>query len=124
MGRSIYRSIARFVMHYFYSHLIKTESITAELDGLDLSDRERLELASLIDSTLDQVILDEIFSQINHQEKIILLEHLKHRDDDQIWGLLRSRIEGIEGRIKRVAEELTEELKKDIWQAKGIKNNE
>lgn len=106
---------------HFYSHLIEIESLIVELDSLELSDKEKKHLASLVDSNLHQTILHAILDELNENEKKIFLEHLNNREHDKLWKLLNERIDGVEDKIKDAAEKLKTELKKDIRKAKRIK---
>lgn len=106
---------------HFYSSLIEIESLVVELDSLELSDKERKHLALLADSNLHKAILHAILSELNENEKKIFLEHLDKKEHDKIWKLLNARIDGVEEKIKNAAEKLKVELKKDIKQAKRIK---
>ncbi len=102
----------------FYSHLIQIDELVAELDKVELSDSEKVYLARLIDSNLHHAILDEVLSNLSEQDKIIFMEHLSRGDHDKIWQLLNSKASGIEEKIKKAAEEIKAELKKDIAEAK------
>lgn len=108
-------------MRYFYSHLIEIESLLIELDCLDLSAKEKEDLAYLADETLHHAILDAIFSRLSEQEKIIFLEHLRNERHDQLWELLNKQIENVEQEIKKVATVVKTDLDQDIKQAKKLK---
>lgn len=106
----------------FYSHLIEIDSITVELDELELSDQQKHHLSSLIDSNLHHTILDAILSQLNEEDKKIFLEHLAKEDHDKIWIHLNSKVDKIEDKIKDAANTLKEQIKKDIQESKkGVK---
>lgn len=106
---------------YFYTHLISVESLIVELDQLDLSESEKKHLADLADSTLHQSILDAILSQLNDEDKHLLIKHLHSGEHDRIWEFLNSRIDGVEEKIVNVADGVKKELHKDIKEAKEKK---
>lgn len=108
-------------MKKFYTHLIEIESLTVELDELDLSEKQRLHLAQLIDTSIHHTILDAIFSELSDQDKIELFKHLISGDNDRIWQLLNSKVDNVEEKIKNVADELKIQLREDIKQAKEKK---
>lgn len=108
-------------MKYFYSHLIEIESVISELDKMELSDEERIHLAALLDSSLHHTILDAILSELPDQEKRVFLQHITEGNHDKIWKFLNEKIDGIEDKIKMVAEDLKKELHKDLKKAKGAK---
>ncbi len=103
---------------FFYSHLVEIESLIVELDKLDLSDEQRVHLASLIDSSLHHTILDAVLSELAPVDKKIFLTHLQENDHSKIWKFLNEKVENIEDKIKKTAGDLKEELKKDLKEAK------
>ena len=108
-------------MKQWYSHLIEIESIIIELDKMDLSKEEKLHLTSLVDSSLHHTILDAILSELQETDKRIFLTHLKEDNHDKIWQFLNEKIDGVEDKIKKAAEDLKKELHKDLKEAKRRK---
>lgn len=105
-------------MRYFFSHLIEIESITRELDKLDLRREQKMHLVALVDSSLYHAILDAILSELSSEDKKIFLAHLKAENNDKIWKLINNKIDKIEDKIKKAAKDLTEELQKDLKEAR------
>lgn len=101
-------------MKHFYSHLIEFEPLVFELDNLNLSKNEKLHLAHLVDSNLHHNVLDAVLSELGENDKRLFLEHLALGDHFKIWEFLKNKVDNIEAKIKKVAEELKEELHKDI----------
>ncbi len=108
-------------MKYFYSHLIEIESIVVELDKLDLSTEQKRHLANLIDSSLHHAILDAVLSQLSPQDKKVFLQALKEDNHSKIWKFLNEKVGNVEEKIKKAASDLTEELHKDLDEAKKHK---
>jgi len=108
-------------MRYFFSHLIEIDSLIIELDKMDLSKEQKLHLTSLIDSSLYHTILDAILSELTPQDKKMFLSHLKKDDKERIWEFLNGKIDNIEERIKKVGNDLKNELHKDL---KEVSKNE
>jgi len=106
-------------MIFFYSHLIEVDSIILELDQMDLSDQEKLHLSSLIDSSIHHAVLDAIFSQLADSDKRAFVNLLNDEDHQKIWNFLNSRVDGIEDKITKAAEDLKIELHKDLKIAKN-----
>lgn len=104
---------------FFYSHLVEIESIVIELDKLDLSEDQRHHLATVIDSSVHYTILDAILSELNDQDKRVFLQHVKENDHDKIWKFLNIKVDNIEEKIKKAAEDLKMELHKDIKKARS-----
>lgn len=104
----------------FYSHIIEIESLTIELDKLDLSETERVHLASLVDSNLHHTILDAVMSELAEEDKQVLLEHLKSDDHEKIWKLLNERVDDIEEKIRKTAKQLKDEMHGDIKDSKRL----
>lgn len=105
-------------MKNFYTHLIEVESIIIELDKMDLSDEQKLKLASLIDSSLHHTILDAILSQLNEEDKKVLLKYVDEGDNDNIWKFLNEKVDNIEVKVKKAAEDLKVELHQDLKEVK------
>lgn len=105
-------------MKYFYTHLIEIESVITELDKLDLSAEQKLHLTGLIDSTLYHSILDAILSELSESDKVVFLNHLKEDDESKIWDFLNAKINNIEDKIKKSADDLKIKLHKDLKEAK------
>lgn len=101
-------------MKTFYSHLIEIESLIVVLDKLDLSEEEKHHLASLVDSSLHHEILDAVLSQLNDDDKITFLNHLKDNQHDKIWKFLKKRVDKVEEIIKNCANDLKNQLQKDV----------
>jgi hypothetical protein len=109
-------------MKHFYSHLIEIEEIIIELDKLDLSKDQKIHLAGLIDSSLHHTILDAVLSELSEQDKKVFMNYLQTGEHEKIWGLLNTRVDKIEDKIKKAADDLKQELHKDIKEAKEKKN--
>ncbi len=108
-------------MKPFYAHLIEIESLTIELDKLDLTSEQKIHLASLIDSSLHHTILDAILSELPDADKRVFLQHLRTNDHQKIWKFLTAKVDNIEEKIKNAADQLKAELHADIKKAKRIK---
>lgn len=108
-------------MKLFYSHLIEVDSIILELDQMDLSDKERLHLANLIDSSMHHSILDAILSELSQSDKRVFMQHLNEGNHDKIWKFLNGKVDGVEEKIKKAADDLKIELHKDLKEAKQTK---
>ncbi|TSC63528.1 MAG: Uncharacterized protein G01um101493_419 [Microgenomates group bacterium Gr01-1014_93] len=108
-------------MKIFYSELINIEVLVEELHGMDLNEAERRHLATLLDSSLHHAILDEILSNLNSTDKKIFLNKLQENPEDKkLLEFLNGKIEGIEGRIKKVSEDLIKEMHEDVKEAKKL----
>lgn len=110
-------------MKLFYSHLIEVDSIILELDKMDLSSEERLHLANLIDSSIHHSVLDAILSELSTADKRVFMQHLSEGDHDKIWKFLQEKVDGVEEKIKKAADDLKIELHKDLKEAKKQKND-
>lgn len=106
-------------MTYFYSQLIKTDSLVVALTELGLSEDEKAHLLGIIDSSLHHAILDAILSELSEKDKKTFLEHLATEDNEKIWKFLNSKIDGIESKIQKAAEDLKEQLHEDIKTTKN-----
>lgn len=104
-------------MKQWYTHLVEIETIIVELDKMDLSKEDKLHLAHLVDSSLHHTILDAVLSQLKEEDKRIFITHLNEGSHDKIWQFLNEKVDGVEDKIKKAAEDLKKELHKDIQKA-------
>ena len=104
-------------MKYFYSHLIQIESIVIELDKMDLSSGQKKHLTNLIDSSLHHTVLDAVLSELTPSDKKVFINHLKEEDQYKIWEFLNGKVDNIEEKIKKAADDLKFQLHKDLKEA-------
>lgn len=109
-------------MKYFYSHLVKIESLTVALDELELEDQHKDHLASLVDGTIHHAVLDLILSQLTEEDKktFILMLH-QNPDDYKLLEFLNSKVDKIEKQISVVVEKIKDDLCEDVKDAKRVK---
>lgn len=105
-------------MKYFYSNLVQTESLIVALNDLELTEEQKIHLIGIIDSSLHHAILDAVLSELSEKDKKTFLEHMTEEDNDKIWKFLSGKIEHIEEKIKKAAEDLKTELHRDIKETK------
>lgn len=106
---------------YFYSHLINIETIIIELDQLEMTDKHKKHLSSLIDTTIHQTTLEVVLTHLDKRDKIIFLKKFgQNPADKEIMEFLTSKIEDIEDKIIQAIEKLKDEFKKDIKEVKNI----
>lgn len=106
---------------FFYSNIITIESIHIELSQLDLSEKERSHLVSLVESIVHHSLLDAVLSELSDDDKKIFLQHVSESEDKKIWGFLKEKVVNAEEKIKNTAHQLISELKKDIKEFKEKK---
>lgn len=105
-------------MKTFYSHLIEIDSLTVELDSIELEDHEKHELAKLVDSSIHNVVMDAILSRLSEEDKRKFAELVISQDHKRIWDFLTNKTNGIEDDIKKAAGDFKKELHEDIKEAK------
>lgn len=109
-------------MSVFYQKYIEIDYLIEELHGLDLSDEEQHHLASLLDSSIHSVILDEILANLNEQDKKLFIGEVnKDPQNEKLMDFLNERVENIEEKIKKVADDLVAEMHKDVIESKKLK---
>ena len=106
-------------MKQFYTHLITLESINIEIDKMNLPDEERLHLAYLIDSSLHHTILDAVLSQLENKDKRMFMIYLRDGNHDKLWKFLNEKVDQLEDKIKKAADDLKDELHKDLKEARN-----
>jgi hypothetical protein len=105
-------------MKKFYSHLVEIESLTIELDEIDLADHEKHELAKLIDANIHNVIMDAIFSKLSESDKRNFAIIASSKDHEKIWKFLKSKTKDVEDEIKKAAADFKKKLHEDIKEVK------
>jgi len=109
---------------YFYTHIIDTTSLVLELQNMNLDPKEKRHLISLIDSNIHHEILDLILSELSPLDKKIFLNHLALQNHDKIWKFTKEKIDNIEEKIIKTAEDLKKEMHKDLEEVKKEKGSE
>ncbi len=106
----------------FYTKYVVVESLVSELHEMDLSESERAHLSALIDSNLHHQIMDEILSSLSVDDKKLFIKLMeKDPESERLMEFLNGKVDNIEGRIQKVADELVSEMEKDVKEAKKIK---
>jgi hypothetical protein len=106
---------------HFYSHLVETDSLVIMINDLDVSSDEKAHLIALVDSQLHHTVLDAVLSELSEEDKRLFLKHLLDEDHDTIWNHLNTKVDNIEERIKKAADDLKKALHEDIKEAKSMK---
>ena len=102
----------------FYSHVVDTSSLSLALGDIDLTQEERKHLIELAHDNLHHAILHAVLSELSDEDKQDFLVLLAQEEDEKIWEFLVKRIENIEEKVKKTAEDLKKELHKDIEESK------
>ena len=105
-------------MKKFYSHLIEIESLTIELDSMEMEDHQKHELASLLDSNIHNVVMDAILSKLEEKDKREFARIATDKDHEKIWKFLNEKSADVEKEIKNAASDIKKKLHEDIKEAK------
>lgn len=105
-------------MKKFYSHLIEIESLTIELESMDLEDHQKHELATLLDANIHNVVMDAILSKLSDEDKRKFANIAHSEDHGKVWEFLKDKSEDIEGEIKKTANDFKKVLHNDLKEAK------
>lgn len=109
------------MIKHFYSYIIETDSLISELDELNITETQRAHLTALIESNLHHAIVESVLSELSEDDKKRFLMHLHTKNQEKLWKLLNSRIKNIEEKIKKTANDLKKEIRRDIQEVKGSK---
>lgn len=108
-------------MKIWYQKIITIEPILQELNEMDLSEEERAHLSALLDSSLHHAILDEILSNLAEEDKKLFLRMLhSNPDNEKLVEFLNEKIDHIEDKVKKVADDLVAEMHQEVKEAKKI----
>ena len=103
---------------HFYSHIIETSSVSLALGDMDLTPAERKELINLVEINLHTTIVNLVLSQLSEEDKKQFLIHLHNDHHERIWNLLKEKVNNIEEKIEKAAQDLKKQFHKDIEEAK------
>lgn len=104
---------------HFYSKFIVFEKIVEAMEGLELSQKERKHLADLMDSSLRHAILDEILSNLEEEDKKVFLKMVHEEpESEKLLHFLEQKIDKVEEKIRKVSDDLVDQMHKDIKEAK------
>ena len=103
---------------HFYHSVVETSSLSLALAEMDLTQEERKHLIDLVEENLHHAILDAVLSELSDKDKQEFIELFAEGDDEKIWKLLKDRVDNIEDKIKKTADELKKELHKDIEESR------
>ncbi len=104
---------------HFYHNIIETDSLTSALQDLNLDPDEHKHLEMLIESTIHHEVIDAILSELSQEDKKVFLQHLASENHESVWNHLMDKVDNIEEKIKKAAEELKNELRKDIEETRN-----
>ena len=109
-------------MKFFFYQIIEIDFLLEELHSLKLEDQHKHHLANIIDSSIYHIVVDESLTYLNEKDKKLFLK-MVHEDPEnlQILEFLKNKVDGIEDKIKKVADELFQKMHQDIKEAKKLK---
>lgn len=107
--------------NHFFSHLIEIDALHVELEDMDLSDTEKEDIKKLIDESIYHTVLDAVLSELSEDDKKIFLSHLVGDEHQKIWDFVNGKVENIEEKIIKAAEDIKKELHQDIKTTKSHK---
>jgi hypothetical protein len=102
------------MIRHFYTHIVETETISLELDALDLKSHEKEHLERLVEAQIHHVVVDTVLTELPEEDKKTFLEQMHTKNYDKVWKLLNAKIDKAEEKIKKAAQDITKELLKDI----------
>lgn len=103
---------------YFYSHLIKIDTIEVELDKIGVSKTEKKDLIFLIHSNIHHSVVDFVLSELDEDDKKEFLKRLNVNAHDKTWVHLREKITNIEKKVEKIGIDLIDEFYRDILDSK------
>lgn len=102
---------------HFYSHLIEIDTVYTSLDTLDLTQQEKHELVTIVETSVHHIVLDTVLSELSETDKKKFLAHVATENHTDVWELLKEKVHQVEDKIKQAVEELKANLHEDIKEA-------
>lgn len=99
---------------HFYSHLVELDTLYLELDNHELTDSQKEEIKRLLDESIYHTVLEAVLSELSDEDKKMFLLHLADDDHGKIWEFVNGKVENIEDKIRKAADDIKEKLYEDI----------
>lgn len=106
---------------HFYAHLVETTKITLEIGELDLDNKERVHLLSLVEANIHSKVMLNILSNLTEDDKKIFLKNLALESSEVTWKHLDQKIANAQDKLKQIIDASVKELLKDIQEVKKLK---
>lgn len=103
---------------HFFSHLVDIKNLHDALEELNLSDNEKEHVKDLMDEGIYHTVLDAVLSELSEEDKKVFIEHLLSDEHDKIWEFVNNRIENIEDKIRKAADDIKDKIHTDIKSTK------
>lgn len=104
---------------HFYTHLIETDSLVIKLHEMGMTEEQKMQLITLVESSMHHAILDAILSELSEKDKKLFLKEMAADNHEAVWMFLNKKIDSIEERIVQAADGLKAELHEDIKEVKN-----
>jgi len=101
----------------FYTHLIEIHHISLELEGTEMSEKEKNHLIKIFESAVHTSVMDHILLALPDEDHERFLKHADQENHDAIWEILNS-ISNIEEVIKTAAHAVRNEFLRDVQDQK------
>lgn len=99
----------------FYSHLVEVDELFVALESLDMHEKERRHLQTIVFSSIHTVVIDIVLSHIPSQDKQLFLDKIYNNEDhEKIWKFLHKRSINLEKKISHAIGILLKEFSQDI----------
>ena len=115
---SVFWEKSDYMKKYFYSETVDFSWVLAELGNLDITEGEKKELVDIAHAHLHQIIQDAILSELSERDKKIFLANLEYENHERTWKHLNEKVEKVEEKIMKAAEDLKRNLRSDLAGAK------
>jgi hypothetical protein len=102
---------------YFYSNLITLEPVVLRLSELSLTADEKKELLNISEENLHYILMDLVLTELSDDDKKIFFLHLTVEKHEPLWEFLHSKIDQVEDKIKKAADDFIASLNKDILES-------
>jgi len=97
----------------FYTHLIEIHHISIELEGTEMSEKEKKHLIKIFESAVHTSVMDHILLSLPDEDHEILLRHADQENHDAIWEILNT-VSNIEEIIRTAAHAVRNEFLRDV----------
>lgn len=101
----------------FYTHLIEIHHISLELEGTEMSEKEKNHLIKIFESAVHTSVMDHVLLSLPDEDHERFLKHADQENHDAVWEILNS-ISNIEEIIRTAAHAVRNEFLRDVQDQK------
>lgn len=98
----------------FYDHLVKVESLTIQVNRLDLNPSQKKRVNGLIKSSVHYTLVNTLMSDVPEKERPRAIKTLNSGNYNELWSVFDTKKARVEGNLRKAFENLSREILRDL----------